>query len=212
MKFEELLELVGDEPVFESSVLFAGETSVGAIRQQLSRWTKRGYVDQLRRGLYAIARPYRKVDPHPFVVANALVPSSYVSLQSALRHHGLIPEHVPTVTSVTTGRPGERSTPLGPHLYHHIAEAYFWGYDTVEVARGQDAFVATREKALLDLVYLRPGGADRDFLESLRLQDLDGLDLEELERHAERWDKPKLRHAAAEIRSIASDEEGHITI
>jgi len=49
---------------------------------------------------------YYKVKPHPFVVANRMVRGSYVSCQSALAHYGLIPEHVPVVTSITTARPG----------------------------------------------------------------------------------------------------------
>jgi predicted transcriptional regulator of viral defense system len=102
MEFTRLIEIVGDEPVFETALLLAGDVDPADVRRQLSRWTRAGRLYQLRRGLYALAPPFQRVKPHPFLVANRLVRASYVSLQSALAHHGLIPEVVPVTTSVTT--------------------------------------------------------------------------------------------------------------
>ena len=84
MNFTRLLELVGDEPVFDSAVLLAGPVNPADLRCQLSRWTKAGRLIQLRRGVYTLAPPYQKIKPHPFLIANRLLPASYVSLQSAL--------------------------------------------------------------------------------------------------------------------------------
>ncbi len=94
MEFERLLQLVGDEPIFETALLLAGKVKPDSARLQLSRWTKNGRIYQLRRGLYAIAPPYQKVKPHPFLIANRLQRASYVSAQSALAFYGLIPEVV----------------------------------------------------------------------------------------------------------------------
>jgi len=52
--------------------------------RQLSRWTNAGRLIQLRRGVYTLAPPYQKIKPHLFLIANRLLPASYVSLQSAL--------------------------------------------------------------------------------------------------------------------------------
>ncbi len=84
MNFEQLLASVGDEPLFETSLLLAGEVNPDYLRVQLTRWKNAGRIIQLRRGLYALAPPYRKVRPHPFLIANRLRGASYVSLQSAL--------------------------------------------------------------------------------------------------------------------------------
>src|SRR3972149_3195316 len=105
MEYEHLLELVGDDPVFETALLLAGKVNPHTVRLQLTRWTKSGRVYQLRRGLYAIAPPYQKVKPHPFLIANRMRRASYVSGQSALAFYGLIPEVVPVTLSVTAGRP-----------------------------------------------------------------------------------------------------------
>jgi predicted transcriptional regulator of viral defense system len=94
-----LQALIADEPVFSSGLLLSGRANDRSLRLQLSRWVKAGRLLQFRRGLYALAPPWRKVEPHPFLVANRLRRGTYVSLQSALAWHGVIPEHVPVVNS-----------------------------------------------------------------------------------------------------------------
>jgi predicted transcriptional regulator of viral defense system len=196
MKFQHLLEIISEEPFFETGLLLAGAVDPADVRRQLSRWTQAGRLYQLRRGLYSLAPPYQKTKPHPFLVANHLVRGSYVSLQSALAHYGMIPEYVPVVTSVTTGRPGRRQTALGEHLYRHVKPALFGGYARIEASPGQFAFVASPEKALLDLIHLEPGADSLSYLQELRLQNTEQLDLQEFERLAERGGTPKLRRVA----------------
>src|SRR4051794_5385816 len=128
MRFEDLLGIVGSEPVFETGLLLAGDVDPVDVRRQLSRWTRAGRLYQLRRGLYALAPPFQKVQPHPFLVANRLVPGSYVSLQSVLAEHSLIPEYVPVTTSVTTSRPGRWDTPLGSYLFRHLQPDLITGF------------------------------------------------------------------------------------
>lgn len=206
MVFGELLEIVGEEPVFETGLLLAGDVDPQGVRRQLSRWTGAGRLYQLRRGLYALAPPFRKEKPHPFLVANRLVLGSYVSLQSALSHYGLIPEAVPVTTSVTPDRPGRWETPLGVHEFRHLQTDLMTGYRWMEVADGQLAYVASPEKALLDLVYLEPEGDSPPYLQELRLQHLEILDLDELRRLAALSGKPKLKRAAERIARLAAEE------
>ena len=206
MRFEELLEVVGNEPLFETGLLLAGDVDPVGVRRQLSRWVEAGRLLQLRRGLYALAAPFQKVRPHPFLVANRLVPGSYVSLQAALAHFALIPEAVPVTTSATVGRPGRWDTPLGSYEFRHLQEELFLGFRRTPLAGGQEAWVATPEKALLDLVYLEPEGDSMEYLTELRLQNLDGIDPGEVRRLAEATGKPKLRRAAGRIAQLAETE------
>lgn len=207
MKWEELLRVVTDEPVFSSAILLAGDLSPNDLRRQLSRWVRAGRIIRLRRGLYTLAPPYRKVTPHPFPAANALRRGSYVSLQSALAYHGLIPEHAPAVTSITTGRPEVLETDLGTFIFRHVRKSWFGGYRKVEVFPGQEAFLAGPEKSLLDLIYLTPGADDPDYLRELRLQGLDRLNLETLQTIARTGGRPKLLRAAEVIERLAGEEE-----
>src|SRR5660398_277312 len=133
MRRADLLRAVGREPLFSTGMLLSPGVSLQEVRKQLSRWTADGTVVQVRRGLYALGEPYRTVEPHPYEVSNALVPGSYVSLETVLADHGLIPEAVFATTAVTTGRPGTRTTPFGTFVYQHLKTDLFWGYGTREL-------------------------------------------------------------------------------
>ncbi len=207
MKWNELLEIVGREPVFHSSILMAGGVDPVDVGRQLSRWVKSSNLIQLRRSLYALSERHQKTRPHPFLMANRLKRASYVSLQSALGFHDLIPEYVPSVTSITTGRPEELLTPLGTFIYKHIKKDLFSGYKSIDLGEGQSAFVATPEKALLDLLYLTPGSDNLDYLRELRLQNTEILSAGLLVELAERSRSRKLLRAARKLAALMSEQE-----
>jgi len=204
MKFVELLEIVEDEPVFETGFLVAGRPRERGLAAQLSRWCGSGKLLRLRRGLYSLPPPYRKVIPHPFLVANRLVPGSYVSGLSALAHANAIPEFVPEVTSCGPGRPHVRETPLGRFSFRYLKGRLRAGYAQVDLGGDQRAFVASPEKAFLDLVHLQPGGDDPDWIAGLRLN-LEVLRPDGIEAVSVAAGSPKLVRAAACVRRMAND-------
>jgi hypothetical protein len=155
-----------------------------------------------------LAEPYRKVEPHPFLIANRLKKASYVSLQSSLAYHGLIPESVPTVMSVTTGRPERISTKMGGFVFKHVKKPLFYGFRAVEVAPSQSAFVALPEKALLDLIYLTPRADTEGYLRELRVENLDRFDRPLLLEMARSSGSPKLIRAARRFVRMTGGE-GH---
>jgi len=206
MRYSQLLDIIGEAPVFETPLLTAGQVSPYQAQRRLTDWSTAGKVTPLRRGLYVLPKTVRPVEPHPFVIANKLVAGSYVSLEMALSYYSLIPEHVAVITNVTTGRPGEWSNEFGRFLYRHIHPRYFFGVEYRLLAQKQYAYVAYPEKALLDLIYLRKKGDAPAFIQSLRLQNLDQLDLDRLKHFARRFNKPKMQRAAAIIVSLAETE------
>ncbi len=207
MKWDELLQIVGREPIFHSSILIAGGVDPVDLGRQLSRWVKSGNLIQLRRNIYVLSERYQKTRPHPFHVANRLKRASYVSLQSALEYYGLIPEYVPSVTSITTGRPEELLTPLGAFIFKHIKKALFSGYQSVDLGEDQSAFIATPEKALLDLLYLTPSSDNPDYLRELRLQNSETLKTDLLIESADRSGSRKLLRAARRLVALMPESE-----
>jgi predicted transcriptional regulator of viral defense system len=117
----------------------------------LRRLGAEGMVVHLSRGRWLIdkkldrlALPELISAPHP----------AYISLQSALFHHGLI-EQIPSVLyAVTPARPRQFRTPMGVISFHRMPPELFTGF---ELPSGSDAKIATPEKALFDLLYLAPG-------------------------------------------------------
>jgi len=207
MKWDELLRIVGKEPVFHSSLLRAGSIDPVDLGRQLSRWVKSGKLVQVRRSLYALSEQYRKTNPHPFHVANRLKRGSYVSLQSALEYYGLIPEYVPTVVSVTTGRPETLSTPFGTFIFRHVKKDLFFGYEIVDFNDDQSVSIASPEKALLDLLYLMPGSDNIEYLRELRLQNLDTISSSRLKNLFKQAKSQKLQRALRLLDLILKEEQ-----
>ena len=199
MKFEQLLKLLDGETIFQSSLLLAGGVSASTVYKQITRWVSSGKLIQLRRGIYVIARPYREKQPHPFLIANKLKKASYISLQSVLEYYGIIPEYVPVITSITTGRTEKITSELGRFQFRHLKKELFWGYQELEISRDTRVFIALPEKGLLDLVYLVPHADSMEYLEELRLQNTDKINKDTLIDYAKKYGTPKLRRAARRI-------------
>jgi len=131
------------------------ESSAGGRAQLVHRACRAGEVLRLKPGLFVLAPAYRKSEPHPFVVAAMLHAPSHVSLESALAYHGLIPEAVYQVSSVTVGRGREFSTPIGVFSFSRVpARLPRAGVEALAVAPEAWAFVASPLRAIADAVYL----------------------------------------------------------
>jgi predicted transcriptional regulator of viral defense system len=206
MYFQQVAPRLAHLPVFENAHLYAGADNPRQVQRQLADWVRAGKVIQLRRGLYTLAEPYHSEPPHSYVIANHLVHGSYVSLHTALSHYDLIPEHVAVVTSVTTGRPGMRQNPFGYFSYQHIQPALFFGFQYRQVTTTQWAYMATPEKALLDLIYLTPKADRLAYIRALRLQNLDQIDIQRLASYIEKIKKPKLKRALPHILQVVEEE------
>src|ERR1035437_1291906 len=64
----------------------------------LFRYAKKGIITRVKRGLYV----FPDALPPELYLANKLYDSSYISREFALSYHGIIPETVYEITSVTT--------------------------------------------------------------------------------------------------------------
>lgn len=111
-----------------------------------------GEIIQVRRGLYCLSEKERRAPLSLFEVAQQVYGPSYVSFESALSHHGWIPEAVTVIHSASQGKARIFNTPLGEFVYTRIPTTLF--YEGVECV-GKGAFIARPLRALLDLFYAR---------------------------------------------------------
>jgi predicted transcriptional regulator of viral defense system len=118
--------------------------------QLLTRLARAGLLVKLRRGVWSdpdritpLALPGLLTAPFP----------SYVSLQTALYHHGMIAQIPKVIYAATIGRTRRYETPRGTVSVHHLQPAFFFGFEPLG---DQSASLATPEKALVDLLYLGP--------------------------------------------------------
>ena len=212
MEFKDFLKKYQYLAVLTSKVLLAGERDSASLRVQLARWVKAGHLIQLRRGVYVFASHFQKNNNSSYFLASVLNSPSYVSLEKAFEFYDLIPEAVFSVTCVTTKRPGGFDTPLGRFDYSHVQPRLFWGYGSI-AGEGQIGFMAHPEKALLDFVYLKAPSLSRDYLDELRLQNLEKIDTARLLEYGRRFKKPgMLRAAQTLVTYIAEVRSGEETL
>lgn len=198
MKWGDFLDRFASFPVIDTNILTAGVSDTGPLKVQVSRWVKAKKLIQAKRGIYLLADKYRKTAVYEPYLASLLKRPSYISLEKALEYHGLIPEAVPVFTSLTTKRQGRFVSGAGTFVYRHIKKPLFWGYESVTV-NGQTGFIASPEKALLDLFYLNGMKVSQAYLKELRLQNVGKIDPKRLEASAKRFKNPGMPCAAKAV-------------
>ena len=170
MKFETLLALFNDQPIFDfASVLVLCGESRESTRVSLHRMKKAGRIIELKRGLYAFAAPYRRLPLNAAKLANLLYAPSYLSERWALSWYGVIPEKTAIYTSVTTRPTRSFENAIGVFQYRTIQTTLFGPYRT-DTIMGQQVSIARPEKALFDLWYLEHGEWARARMEAYRFE------------------------------------------
>lgn len=140
-----------EQPVLETGdiavVLQVGRAHASKIAARLA---DEGHLLALRRGVWGLPG---RLDPMGLAERLTAPQPAYVSLQSALYHHGMISQIPSTIYAVSLARTRRYRTPMGVVSIHHLSPDFFFGYDTVG-AKG--IRMARPEKALLDVFYLAP--------------------------------------------------------
>jgi len=151
----------------------------------LRRLESTGQINRIGRGLWLINR-----DADPAVVVPYLTRPfpSYVSLYSALAHHGMIEQIPKQVFAVSLDRHTHTvETPRAAYSIHHIAPEVFGGY----IGNDRTGFFATSQKALFDSVYLPSAQRRSAHLPELELPS--DFDLDDLAYWTNRIKAPWLR-------------------
>lgn len=120
--------------------------------QKIRQLERDGQIIRLKRGMYVCSPEVSGRAISTELIANHLYAPSYISMSSALRYYGLIPEEVYTKQSMTLKHSRDFDTPLGRFEYTSISRAAF-SIGLSSIKSDNYAFViATPEKALCDLI------------------------------------------------------------
>lgn len=113
---------------------------------------KAGEIIRLKRGLYVLQATKYGYPPSAPICSNHIYGPSYLSLQWALSHYGLIPERVNTLTAITLKHTRSFENQLGYFTYRQVAPSYYPIGITNDTMDGATFLIATPEKALCDLI------------------------------------------------------------
>ena len=126
----------------------------------VNRALKDGSLVRLKRGLYTLSDKYRTTPPHPYSIAQALRPGSYISFETALSYHGFIPEAVYEIASVGPGRKSFEIDHLrfGAYSFSPVAVnpyQFLMGVDRLAFEGSGTALIASPLRSLMDMVAVR---------------------------------------------------------
>ena len=165
---------------------------------KISRMLADGELILLRRGLYLRDRTVS-----PLALAPSIYGPSYVSFETALAWHGLIPERVENVLSASPKRPAEFETMVGRYRYHHVPVRVF----PIGIERIEDGplpwLLASPTKALCDTIArvatIRSARDVRAWLDDMRIGNLPALDNDQFSACAANYGRPSVRHLARHL-------------
>lgn len=139
-----------DREEFDYPALMSALSMYANPRDKVTSLLRKGVIVRVKKGLYVYGDDYQR---RPFcreLLANLIYGPSYVSLDYALSYHGLIPERVLAVTSITPKRGKRFVTPVGLFVYRRVPQTSFYmGMDRVE-QNNFSFLIATPERALAD--------------------------------------------------------------
>jgi predicted transcriptional regulator of viral defense system len=116
----------------------------------LARLSASGHLMRLKRGRWGFKE---RIDPFALPEYLTAPYPSYVSLQSALFHHGMVSQIPPVIYAVSIARTNRQATAIGLVSIHHVDPSFFFGYRLAGKGPGK---MATPEKAIIDFLYLSP--------------------------------------------------------
>lgn len=145
------LSVLGSVPV-SSSVVTSLYPGVRATNKKVAKLESEGSLIRLKRGLYVVSPEISGCRLSTCLMANEIYSPSYVSMHSALRHYGLIPESVVSTQSMTIKHSRRFENRFGRFEYVRVGRDVFPIGVTQGVECGVRFFIATPEKALCDLV------------------------------------------------------------
>jgi hypothetical protein len=212
MKFEQFRKKYQSWPVIPSAVVVREDQAEYQVnRNQLSRWAKKGDIVPLRKGMYAFPPEEATSAPEILTIANRLYEPSYISMEYALSLYELIPEYVPTVTSVTTRKTMSFENALGKFSYQHVVPRAFRGFRQEKQAHDRQVFVAEPEKAVLDFLYLNMSKFREDFegvlIGSFRFQNLETLNPKRIADLSECYENKNLSRMTDKLKSLIRKEK-----
>lgn len=175
--------------------------SSSAIKTQLSRLTKKGVLIRLKKNCYTFTR-FPAESP---TIGQQIVSPSYLSLETVLSRQGIIPEGAIAYTFITSKKTQHYQTPFGIFYYRHLPAGFFFGVE--KAADG--VWMATKEKALLDYLYLNSSKFTLEFacFQAERFDQLDALNWNQLQTWAKKYGMKKLEKLVKKLHEYSKSEE-----
>ncbi len=148
-----------------------------SVRVLCTRYTKNGFFVRLKRNLYVLNENWENFDREDLLrMANFLQIPSYISFMTALSVYEVTTQvQRDFLESASLKRSIKADIKGVIFKYYKLKKQYYFGF-----VKKDNIFIATKEKAFVDAVYLYSFGKYKFDLESLDLDKLDEVKLKEI--------------------------------
>ena len=185
-------KMILSEPIYNITAMRHALSGIADQRGKIARLLETGALILLRRGLYA-----SRLNLEPLCLAGSIYGPSYISFETALAWHGIIPERVTEILSATIKRAASFENDFGHYRYLAIPKSVY----SVGIHRMTDSdlpfLIASPTKALVDRIAREAGFrsiADvARWWKAMRIELISGLDHSQLQECADGYGRPSVR-------------------
>ena len=199
---------------FDYQALMSALSGYASPRDRVTVLLNSGAIIRVKKGLYIFGEDYSLGPFSREVLANLIYGPSMISMEYALAYHGLIPERVEVLTSVSLGRSRNFDTPVGVFTYRQTRDISIG----VELRGSEKSrfLIASPERALADTLKadriscLRSIGEMREFLvdnKRISIESLSSLDYDLLFALADDLGSRKVKVCASLVRKLSQNTE-----
>jgi len=131
---------------FKELSLIWNETDVKLIKKRVYRYTKKGKLLSIRKGIYAKDKNYDKLE-----LANKIFTPAYISLETVLSREGIVFQHYGQIF-VVSYLSREIICDGQTYIFRRMKSVILT--NSVNVEKEENYYIASKERAFLDTIYL----------------------------------------------------------
>lgn len=183
--------------------------SLSGAKKRLAQLVYAGWFVRIKRGLYQVVTDISALktgDMTLFNSANALNTESYISLESALQHHGMFDQMLSGVYSVTYRRARRYALNNSQIVFCRIKKQLYFGFEETEY-NGQMLKMASAEKAVLDILYYYSDNYHAGLVWEILSVHKDSIDWKVFSGFASRFGSDVIRQAGFFMEKLGMDYE-----
>ncbi|MEX2144034.1 MAG: hypothetical protein WD740_05510 [Anaerolineales bacterium] len=124
------------------------ETNPGHLKAKAAYYTKRGVLNRLRRGIFALRKDY-----NPRELATSIYTPSYIDFETVFREAGIVFQHYETIF-VAAKRSATIEIDGHKIAFRKLKDVVLFNPAGTEFKNGYN--IASPERAFLDMIYLFP--------------------------------------------------------
>lgn len=176
-------------------------------RKRVADMCKAGWLIRLKKGLYLVVTDISTLgfsDVSDIVIAQSLIPESYISFESALQHHNLFDQMLSRIESVTKEKTRTYKINERDYSFYSIKEELFFGF-TQETMNNFSVNIACGEKAILDMIYFRTSVYNINFILDLMNEYQNEIDFKKLQEYSVKYSLGMIRKVGFLLDHIGID-------